>query len=375
MLKINILTCAGFFYLILILFSCKKESPDSYRVSGKLDNVQGEYFYVSHEAKDSIIIDTVSINEKGEFSFEGKTDTLSIISLYFNQNTKSTFVLVNKKWNIEIKGDVEYPDLIEINGGSVNDDLTGFKDKNKELLITRTDILNQAENGVSNTDSTRTQNYLSELKNTNFELSNVAAEYIRANPDKIASVMLLNLFFKNESSISRLDENLRLLRGRAADFPMTFELQSFRDKVKQSSVGARAPQFQTRDIKGDTIKLQDFRNKYVLLSFAATTCDICKEEKSDAIATYSKLKNKNIEFISIVKDEEIIPISKNITDSVKWKIIPVEGGWGAKLFNDYYIREIPYNILISPTGGILERDLHILDLPEKLEKLPQSNKK
>ncbi len=367
MSKFNILLCAILF-LILALVSCNKES-NTYKLSGKLENVAGGYFYMSHEIGDSIFVDTIPINGKGEFSFRGSIDTLTEASLYFNGNTRTTFILLDKGWNVELKGDVLYSDLIDVKGGTVNDDLTEFKNKNKDLLKSRADILIMAEKSNSNNDSLFVKDYVVELKNINFELSNITTNYIRTYPDKIASVMLINSFFKDETSIPRLDENLSLLKGKAVDFPLTAELKDFRDKVKMSSVNSLAPNFSLKDVNGKTINLIDFRGKYVLLSFVATTCDICNAERADAVVVYNQLKKqkKNIEFITIVKDIEQEPITSNVTDSVKWSILPVNGGWSAKMFDLYYVRAIPYNILISPTGIILERDIHILALPTKFD--------
>lgn len=377
MLKLNIARFTGLtLLLVAIVTSCSK-NPKEFKITGKLDNVTGDHFFMSHEAGDSVFIDTVAINAKGEFSFRSEIDTLTEFSLYFNKNTKSTFVLADKGWKVELKGDVLYPDIIDVKGGDVNDDLTSFKDKNKALLKSRADILNTAENNLKNEDSLVVKDYVVELKNINFELSNIAAAYVKANPDKIASVMLINTFFKDETSIPRLDENLSLLKGKAVDFPLTQELKNFRDKIKLSAVNAYAPGFSLKSMQDKTVQLSDFRGKYVLLLFAATTCDVCRDEKQDAVDVYNELKKqkKNIEFVSIVKDSEQVPIAENIGDTIKWNILPVKGGWAAKPFDTYYIREIPYNILISPTGIILERDLPIRAVLNKMEELTGEKKK
>lgn len=347
-----------------------------YEISGKLENINGNYFLMSHTSGDSVLIDTIPVNTKGEFSFRGVVDTLTEASLYFNQNTKSTYILIDKGWDVELEGNIQYPDLINVKGGNVNDDITAFKSKNKDLLKTRADILAAAERKGSGDDTLKVKDYVVELKNINFELSNIAASYIKSNPDKIASVMLINTFFKDETSIPRLDENLALLKGKAADFPLTANLKQYRDKVKLSSVGSTAPNFKLKDIKGKEVQLIDLRGKYILLSFISTTCEACTYERKDAVIAYNDLKKQkeNIEFISIIKDIEDLPISKNITDSVKWTILPVNGGWSAQTFDTYYIREIPYNILISPTGIILERDFPISNLPKKMEELTESLK-
>lgn len=362
--------------LLTILVGCDKKSSD-FQVKGTFANISDGYFYATREINDSLIIDTVKVNAKGEFSFGGHVDTLTIINLYFNKNTESTYILVNKGLNVEIKGDVLLPDLISAKGGEINDDLTSFKEKNSNLLEARAKILNSASKNTGQNDSMAVKDYVVELKNINFDLKNVAATYIKSNPDKIASVLLINTFFKDETSIPRLDENLNLLKGKAADFPLTSELKQYSERVKRSAEGAIAPNFTLKNTQGKDVSLYDFRGKYVLLSFVSTTCDVCLLEKKDAIRIYNELKKqkKNIDFIAIVKDIENQPLTKELTDSVNWTILPVNGGWAAPTFEQYYIRELPYNILISPTGIILNRDLPISTLPQKLEELPNKGMK
>lgn len=371
--RISLYIC--FVLLVTLMVSCGRKT-DQYEVSGKLENVNGTHFYVSHEMGDSIVIDTIPINAKGEFSFKGNVDTLTVMSFYFNENTKSTFVLVDKGWTVEVKGDVKFSDIIEVQGGDVNNDLTDFKNKNKSLLKSRMDILNSAEEKINENDSSNVKDYVGDLMNVNFELANVAAAYITAHPDKVASVLLLNVFFKDETSIPRLNENLLILRGKAADFPMTHDLKAYRDKVKMSAVDSKAPYFSLKNLKGKDVRLQDFNGKYILLSFVSTTCGVCREENADQVSVYDQLKKQkqNIEFITIVKDVEQEPVPKSLSDSVKWNMLPVDGGWGAQAFEDYYIRAIPYNILISPTGYIVERDVEILSVPEKLDQLTGGKK-
>lgn len=364
--KNNIITLTSLLLFVFALISCGGNSS-KFEVKGKLDNVTEGYFYAAREIGDSLLVDTVRINAKGEFSFSGTVDTLTFMSLYFNQNTKSTYILVDKGWTVELKGDVLFPDLISVKGGSINDDLTSFKEQNKDMLKSRVEILNVLSEAVEK-DSVSGKSF-AELKNINFTLSNIAANYVKANPDKIASVMLINTFFKDETSIPRLDENLELLRGEAALFPLTLDLKRYSAKIKQSTVGTPAPNFTLKDLEGKDVSLIDYRGKYLLLSFISTTCEACDSERKNAVEVYNQLKKdkKNIDFATIVMDTELEPISKNSLDSVKWTLLPDHGGWSAKTVEQYYIREIPYSILISPTGIILERDVSFLDLPKKLD--------
>lgn len=368
-IKYTISTIGLILILLATTFSCKKNTT-GFDMSGKLDNVEGTSFLAAYESGDSLIIDTVFI-DKGQFSFRGSVDTLTIVRLYFNKNTKvpDLFVFVDKGWNVKLKGDVTYPDLIEVKGGNINEDLSAFKKENAELLKSRAQILEAASRDTSSTKDAK--KYIVELKNLNFELSNIAAKYIAANPDKISSVVLINTFFKDEALITRLDENLALLKGDAATFPLVDDMKEFSNKIKMSALGAVAPNFSLKDLNGKFVSPSQYRGKYLFLSFVSTTCDVCNEMRPEFVKVYNDLKkNKdNIEFVTVVIDVEDEAITKSVRDSVKWAMLPDYGSWASKVFALYNIREVPYNILISPDGLILERDLPITLLPEKIKVL------
>lgn len=372
MFKNKYIIIFGVLFSSILLFSCKND-PNEFFVKGKLQNVQdGFIIAVLEQQKDSVAVDTIRVDKNGAFKFRSKVDTLTVMSLYFNNNTKNTYILVDKGWNVEMTGDVNYPDLIEVKGGDVNNDLSDFKNKNKELLRQRTALLEKVESAqeLPNDSLSNSKDYSVELKNVNFDLSNIAAEYVKSNPTKIASVVLINTFFKDDTAIPRLDDNLALLRGDAENSPLTQSLRLFSNKIKKSAVGSSAPYFALKDVDGKLVDVTQFRKKYLLLSFASTTCDVCNRERKDAVDIYKDLKKKkeDIEFATIIINSESEPIGKNITDSMKWTILPDYGGWAAPSFEIYNIHEIPYNILISPTGIILQRDIPILDLPAVLAK-------
>lgn len=363
--------------LIFSFFACKK-GKSTYEVNGKLNNVTDSVFFAARETHDSIFIDTIKINKKGEFSFSGNTDTLTIISLYFKSNNASPYILVDKGWKVEVNGDINLTDMIEVKGGHVNNELTAFKKTNKDLLIARKELLKSKSLKVGiQVDSTENKSDHVEVKNIEFDLNNIASEYVKNNPRKISSVILLDNFFKNEEYLERLSQGLDQLEGAAYDFPLATKLREYRDKVKKSAIGASAPSFYVEDRNGKKISLIDLRGKYLLISFLSTTCNACQELLPNLVKEYTLIQKdkKNIEMISLVIDVEEKDIAETPEmKSVQWSLIPVNGGWSANIFDEYNVKEVPYMILISPEGKILERDVQIFNLNAKLNSYPNIKK-
>jgi len=363
MLKKNIIKI----YIVLLLIvlgviSCGETIKDGFIVEGNLENVEDGFFVIARESRDSMLVDTVYVHDGGKFSFKGNVDTLSTISMYINNNTKYTYFFVDKGSKVEIKGDALYPDLFDIKGGELNDDLTAFKKQNKDLIKKRTDILKLVEDSSYTEDESSTvsdKNYIMELKNINFELSNIIGDYVKENPDKIASVVLIDAVFRNESSLTRLDESLSQLRGAAATYHVAKDLFDYSNRIKRSSEGSIAPNFTRKDIKGKEHNLVSYRGKYLLLFFVSTTCPLCEAQRPEVMALYDKFKKEkeNIEFLTVVINTEEEPISDEIKRSVKWTILVEDGGWTSDILDLYNVHEVPFYAIISPTGTIVRRNI------------------
>lgn len=363
------------FLIAGISYSCKQGTKDEFSVNGKLENVKGSYFIAARELHDTLIVDTVKIDAKGNFSIKGPIDTLTVMSLYFNDNNKYAYVFIDKGLNVNVSGDVLYADLLDIKGGTINDDLTAFKKKHKDLLKKRIDILTSLEDSNYIDDNLNTsydKTILTDLKNINFELASIAGDYVKTNPDKISSVMLINAFYKNESTIPRLDECLAILRGPAARFPVTKDLAAYSDMIKRSAEGATCPSFSRTDINDKTFNNWSLRGKYILLSFVSTTCEMCEDQLQPAIDLYKKFEKEriNIDFVTVVINTEKEPISKEIRKSVKWTLLPENGGWSSDLLETFNVRALPFHMLISPNGTILHRDISIYSVEEMMKDVP-----
>lgn len=361
---------------LLFFGACNNEPKNAFTIQGQFENISDSYLVAVTEIGDSLIIDTVQVDNKGVFKMSGITDTLSIVSFYFKGAEARPSVLVDKGWNVNVKGDLSNLDLIEVSGGVVNDDLSKFKESVQNLLKERATLLN--DTGVlpnSEEDSVNIKNKDVKLKNVNFELMNAATKYIKENPSKVSSVLIMNELFKNEESLDRLSESLKLLRGRASDFPLTERLKAYEAYIRKSAKGSTAPAFLLDDIKGKSVGIREMNGKFVLLSFTSTECPMCDERYKQLKEQYQTLKNGkekyNIEFVIVVKDIENREIDKILT-AEKWTVIPVEGGWATKIFEDYNVNNIPYNILISPQGKIVERNISAVNLKTILDKYPQA---
>lgn len=346
--------------LFIILSSCHHDD-NKVIIDVEISNLTSTSVISSFHNSDSIIIDTIYLDNKDKLSFIQNIDTNKVLTLYFDDYQFSTVIFLEKGVNkIKLKGDANLPDLIEVKGGEINDNITLFKKENETILKQRSLLISKINNKKD--DFSNSANVISEkdqialLNSLNHELVQKLEDFILLYPDKISSVILINEFFKNNENIKNLDRVLEYLKGKAADYPLTHKLKKLKEKLMLSSEGAEMPSFNLIDINGEKINSIDFKDKYILISFLSANNPKSKDNLSVLKDEYSILNKDSIKFLSIFIDSDSFPINSTEIDSIPWNVIIENKSWGSDIVESYNVNYLPYNILINSDGKIETRD-------------------
>ena len=112
-----------------------------------------------------------------------------------------------------------------------------------------------------------------------------------------------------------------------------------------------APDFVAKNLKGQRVKLSDFKGKVVLLNFWATWCGACIEEMASMQNLYSALRADGVEVVAISIDrwnedriQEYVN-DKNLT-------FPVLLDQDQKIRKQYHVMGLPTSYLIDGEGKI-----------------------
>ena len=122
--------------------------------------------------------------------------------------------------------------------------------------------------------------------------------------------------------------------------------------------------FTLQSVKGDTVRLQDYHGKYVLINVWATWCGPCRAEIPDLVRIRHKYREKGFEILGVV----VASKPEDVKEMVNYLHIDYPVLWGTQqaLAQFGEINAIPRTFLLDPKGYIVEdilgsRDFQFFD--------------
>lgn len=124
---------------------------------------------------------------------------------------------------------------------------------------------------------------------------------------------------------------------------------------KNALVGKEASDFELKDMKGNTVKLSDYKGKKVYLKFWATWCGPCRQSMPE-LEKLVKDIDRDFEILTIMAPG--LQGEKTEEEFVEWfaqqdyPSVPVLYNPDGSAFANYQVRSIPTEVFIDSQGKI-----------------------
>ena len=391
---------SGLYMLIILLLSasgCNHKSAsenlggaaeNTTRIRGTLLKGAGEKVLLEEMgAREYIPIDTVFCDDSGEFTISFLQEQIAFYVLRYGPSGYLT-LLIEPGESIEFNGELEDKNSYSIKGSPGSKQLQILAAEHKKALDALGDIARKSRESVSSRDYTNIKLELDrQFDSITSAFQDYSIAFIHENPSSPAILIALyNLYgqgipvfhpgtdfpvYRFVDSLMTIHhselEAVQLLHAQVAEAKLLMESDQQAKKFKKGEI---APDFVSSRPDGSKMALSGLRGSYVLLDFWASWSNLSREENAVLKKASERFGDRNFRILQVSVDEEMDAWTGAIEeDGLNWDHVSDLQRWETPLVDLYGVEKIPFNVLIDPSGRIIETDLFGEKLLSKLEQI------
>lgn len=359
---------------LLLAFTNIIQAQTGFLIEGKLNNAAGLKIYLVKGVgamtsnQEDVLIDSFLIVDT-TFKLQGYVEEPSYYSISIqNKEGYIPFILENK--NYQILGNAEFIWEFKIEGSEEVE----LEKEHGKLVNPWIELLNAAADSSSimeeRQDTIRSRMYNEQNQFYYKQMRIASKDFIVKHPDAYVSLFLfpdLQDSYDKKERIEIFESLSSRLKQHSYAKMLRYELYEIDAVI---TVGKKTASFSLQDMFSDSISLEDYKDKYVLIDFWASWCEPCRAEHPFLIEMYKQYEPLNFDIISVSIDKNIDNWKRAIKeDKLMWNnVLDLKDGESI-VAPKYGVKAIPTNFLLNGDGVLIAKDLHGENLSEKLREI------
>lgn len=353
----------------VLFFSC---SSEKYKIEGNIENATDQMVYLKTMVGNELVTTDSTMMTGGLFTLKGNVEVPDLFAIDFAQQQDRIILFVENS-EISIKGTVDNIMASEITGSATHDLLMEFNVLQEQLSEGIMDVQFRYQQAAM--DGSLTPQLEEELRSEfmaeNDKMVASLKDFAMQHTNSVVSAYIALSQLASFITTEELDSLVMNFPKEIQGSPFVKALNEKLEKDKQTAIGQPFIDFTHPDVDGNLVTFSSITGeKYILLDFWAGWCAPCRRENPHLVKLYNQFKDKGFDIFGVSldrsKEEWLDAIS---ADGLQWHQVSDVTGWENPVAKMYGVQSIPANLLISPEGKIIAKNLRGEELEKKLTEI------